>query len=141
VRIRTNNGCVDVELSGGGDAEVDTQSSAIRIRCARGSVNVSSQSSRGAVSTRRAIGGGGPVVRAPSRSVTVRMTVAPRGHASRSFPIAPATRAHGEAIAFAPPESTYRPLHDGNVRRPARLLSSSGRASWYALSGPSSTHA
>lgn len=50
VRVRTASGSVDAELTGDGDADVETRSSAIRIRGARGSVNASSQSGRVSVS-------------------------------------------------------------------------------------------
>ena len=49
-RVRTASGSVDAELTGEGDADVETRSSAVRIMGARGSVNASSQSGRVSVS-------------------------------------------------------------------------------------------
>jgi DUF4097 and DUF4098 domain-containing protein YvlB len=46
VRIRTTSGAVDADLSGQGDADVETASSAIRISGVRGAVTASSQSGR-----------------------------------------------------------------------------------------------
>lgn len=46
VHVRTASGSVDAELTGEGNADVETRSSAVRIRGARGTVNASSQSGR-----------------------------------------------------------------------------------------------
>jgi DUF4097 and DUF4098 domain-containing protein YvlB len=46
VRVRTASGSVDAELTGEGDADVETGSSAVRIRGVRGSISASSRSGR-----------------------------------------------------------------------------------------------